>query len=230
MAFDSENKEYTAKVFDTDENENTADEISEEYMTFEVENYAEEKPAAKKMGWLKELYEWTQAIAIAIVVALIINQFLFAIVQVEGDSMLPTLVNKQRLIVTKFLYKPEQHDIVIVKSEALGKHIVKRVIAVPGQKIDINAATGDVYVDGVALNEPYIKEKINPMRVGTKYDYPIVVPEDTVFVMGDNRNNSQDSRSIGVVKFDEIVGKASFRILPLDKFGGLYNDVPENAK
>ncbi len=227
---DSEKKEFTAKVFDTDETENATDEITEEYMTFDAIEYEEEKPEVKKSAWLKELYEWTQAIAIAIVVALIINQFFFAIVQVEGDSMLPTLVNKQRLVITKFLYKPEQHDIVIVKSEALGKHIVKRVIAVPGQEIDIDPQTGDVYVDGVMLDEPYIKDKIHPLRVGSKYNYPFVVPEDTVFVMGDNRNNSQDSRSIGVVKFDEIVGKASLRILPLDKFGGLYNDLPENAK
>ena len=227
---DSEKKEFTAKVFDAEEFENDTEEIEEEYMTFDMTEYDEEKPKAKKSAWLKEFYEWTQAIAIALVVALIINQFFFAIVQVEGDSMLPTLVNKQRLVVTKFLYKPEQHDIVIVKSEALGKHIVKRVIAVPGQEIDIDSKTGDVYVDGVMLDEPYIKDKIHPLRVGSRYNYPIVVPEDTVFVMGDNRNNSQDSRSIGVVKFDEIVGKASLRILPLDKFGGLYKDVPKTEK
>lgn len=227
---DSEKKEFAAKVFDADEIENDAEEKEQEYMTFDAVEYKEEKVADKKTMWLKEFYEWTQAIAIALVVALIINQFFFAIVQVEGDSMLPTLVNKQRLVVTKFLYKPEQHDIVIVKSEALGKHIVKRVIAVPGQEIDIDPQTGDVYVDGVMLEEPYIKDKIHPLRVGTRYNYPIVVPEDTVFVMGDNRNNSQDSRSIGVVKFDEIVGKASLRILPLDKFGGLYKDVPKTEK
>ncbi len=179
----------------------------------------------KSSGWLRELYEWTQAIAFAIVLALLINQFLFAIVQVEGSSMVPTLHDKERLIVTKLFYKPKQKDIVIVKSSVLGKHIVKRVIALPGQEVNIDAETGDVYVDGVLQNEPYIKDKISPSRVGTKYNYPFVVPENTVFVMGDNRNNSQDSRSIGVIPYKEIVGKAAFRIMPFRKFGGLYHNV-----
>ncbi|MBQ3554189.1 MAG: signal peptidase I [Clostridia bacterium] len=224
--FYEENKPKQGVVFDAEEFEKeyiVLDEIDDEML----EPVLEEK---RKNGWLRELYEWTQAIAVALVVALIINQFFFAIVQVEGDSMLPTLHDDERLVISKFMYTPQNDDIVIVKSEALGKHIVKRVIATPGQEINIVAATGDVYVDGKLLDEPYIKEKIIASRVGTKYNYPLIVPEDTVFVLGDNRNNSQDSRSLGVIPYSEIVGKATLRILPFDKFGGLYDNVPKDLE
>ncbi len=210
---------------DTDEDLTEEEYIKAQAYSDEIAQAASE--GATKINWLKELFEWTQAIAVAVVLALLINQFLFAIVQVEGSSMVPTLHDKERLIVTKLFYKPKQHDIVIIKSSVLKKHIVKRVIALPGQEINIDSQTGDVYVDGVLQDEPYIKEKINPSRIGTKYHYPFVVPEDTVFVMGDNRNNSQDSRSIGVIPYSEIVGKAAFRIMPFNKFGGLYQNLAE---
>lgn len=218
--------------FDEMQDNETEDDLTEEeYIKAQAysDKIAGTAGTAAKSSWLKELYEWTQAIAIAVVLALLINQFLFAIVQVEGSSMVPTLHNKERLVVTKLLYKPKQHDIVIIKSDVLKKHIVKRVIALPGQEVDISIETGDVYVDGVLQEEPYIKEKISPSRIGTKYAYPFVVPEGTVFVMGDNRNNSQDSRSIGVIPYSEIVGKASLRVMPFRKFGGLYRELKEDA-
>ena len=92
----------------------------------------------EKESWLKELYEWVQAIAVAVVLALLINQFIFAMVQVSGSSMVPTLHDKERLVITKLFYTPKEKDIVVVKSHALGKHIIKRVIAVPGDTIDIH--------------------------------------------------------------------------------------------
>lgn len=188
-----------------------------------AETIVEEAP--KKSSWLQELYEWTQAIAIAVVLALFINQFVFAMVQVEGGSMLPTLHDKERLVITKLFYKPKAKDIVVVKSHALGKHIIKRVIAVPGDVIDLDAETGDVTVNGKVLEEPYIKEKLR--SVGTLNQYPMEIPEDYVFVMGDNRNNSQDSRNLGLVAFDDVVGRASLRILPLSRFGTLYEDLQD---
>lgn len=209
-------------------NENTNNEETEDIK--EEIKYAkafvvseEKKKICGAPSWLKEVYEWTQSIAFAVILALLINQFLFSIVQVEGHSMDPTLDHKQRLVVSKLFYKPEAKDIVIVKSSALNKYIVKRIIALPGQVIDLNAKTGDVTIDGNVIYEPYIKEKLR--SVGSSYDYPFTVPEDTVFVMGDNRNNSQDSRSIGVVPFDELVGKAVLRILPISDFGGLYGNL-----
>lgn len=222
-----ENTLETDYVFDVSESDCEAenDFSQESFMKAEALGAEEAVGAVQKSSWWKELYEWTQAIAFAVVIAFFINQFLFAIVQVEGNSMLPTLHDKERLVVTKLFYKPQQKDIVIIKSSVLGKHIVKRVIALPGQEVNIDSATGDVYVDGVLQEEAYIQEKISPSRVGAKYEYPFVVPENTVFVMGDNRNNSQDSRAIGVIPYSEIVGKASFRVMPLKKFGRLYQNI-----
>lgn len=227
-----ENALETDYVIDVSESEyETENDFSQEGFLKAEEIGAEEVVGTvQKSSWWKELYEWTQALAFAVVLALLINQFLFAIVQVEGQSMLPTLHDKERLVVTKLFYKPKQKDIVIIKSSVLGKNIVKRVIALPGQEVDIDSVTGDVYVDGVLQEEAYIQDKISPSRVGTKYEYPFVVPENTVFVMGDNRNNSQDSRAIGVVPYREIIGKAAFRIMPLNKFGGLYHETDQTER
>lgn len=202
--------------------ENDLEETAEYAKSFVLKDIEELEEKPKKKTWLSEVYEWTQAICLAVVLALVINQFLFSIVQVEGHSMDPTLGHKQRLIVSKLFYKPKNEDIVIIKSSALGKYIVKRVIALPGQTIDIDVKTGEVTVDGKVLDEPYIKEKLR--SDGGRYNYPFTVSENCVFVMGDNRNNSQDSRAIGEIPYSELVGKAVFRILPVNEFGGLYND------
>lgn len=227
---DNQNQQYN-DIGDLENAETQEDLTEEEFIKAQAYSDTVHDAAVEttsKINWLKELYEWTQAIAVAVVLALLINQFLFSIVQVEGSSMVPTLHDKERLIVTKLLYKPKPRDIVIVKSGVLKKYIVKRVIALPGQTIDIRPNTGEVYVDGELLDEPYIKEKL--VSSGGKYTYPFTVPENSVFVMGDNRNNSQDSRSIGVIPYSEVVGKASFRIMPFNKFGGLYHELDENSK
>ncbi|MBE7010341.1 MAG: signal peptidase I [Ruminococcaceae bacterium] len=200
----------------------SAEEIPQEHYVI-AETIVEE--ATEKTSWLQEVYEWTQAIAVAVVLALIINQFVFAMVQVEGTSMVPTLQDKERLVITKLFYKPKAKDIVVVKSHALGKHIIKRVIAVPGDVIDLDAQTGDVMVNGEVQNEPYIKEKLR--GIGTKNQYPLEIPEGYVFVMGDNRNNSQDSRNLGLIAFEDVVGRASLRILPLSRFGTLYKELDD---
>ncbi len=179
----------------------------------------------KPFNFLREVYEWSQSIALAVVLALLLNQFVFAMVQVEGSSMMPTLETKERLVVTKLFYQPKAKDIVVVKSHALGKFIIKRVIAVPGDEIDLRAETGDVLVNGDVLDEPYILEKMR--SIGTLYDYPITVPENYVFVMGDNRNNSQDSRNLGLIPFEDVVGRASLRVTPFSKFGTLYKELKD---
>ncbi len=197
--------------------------ISPDAETEVIEETEEAEEKEINNSFLKELYEWTQAIAIAVVLALIINQFFFAIVEVNGSSMEPTLQNAERLFVRKFFYKPDNEDIVIVKSDSIGKYIVKRVIATEGQTLNIDAQTGNVYVDGEVLNEPYIAEKL--YSAGTANEFPLTIPKDHVFVMGDNRNNSLDSRSIGVVNESDVIGKASFRIWPIDSIGGLYKNL-----
>lgn len=207
----------------TQENLYISPEVKAEVIAEEIAKEKAEDQEIKNSAFLKELYEWTQAIAIAVVLALFINHFLFAIVEVNGSSMEPTLQNAERLFVRKFLYKPDNKDIVIVKSDSMGKYLVKRVIATEGQTIDINIGSGDVIVDGELINEPYIAEKLN--SPGTANEFPLTVPEDTVFVMGDNRNNSLDSRSLGVINEDDVIGKASFRIWPFKKIGGLYKNL-----
>ena len=173
----------------------------------------EESESGGKVNVWKELYEWVQAIAVAIVIALLVNQFLFSIVQVQGTSMVPTLHDQERLIVSKLLYEPKDRDIVVIKSEALGKYIVKRVIAVEGQTVDIDVETGDVTVDGDVLDEPYIAERMTEKGQGDM-TYPLTVPEGYVFCMGDNRNNSTDSRFqiVGLIDTRYSVGKAFYRI------------------
>ena len=214
--FKNENVEDINELEDSAGEKNTDD----KYITAEAYAPAVDKAAG---GALKEIYEWTQSIALAVVLALIINQFFFCLVQVEGHSMDNTLGHKQRLVVSRLMYKPKAKDIIIVKSSVLHKNIVKRVIALPGQTLDLDPVSGDVTVDGVVQNEPYIKEKLR--SAGNVYSFPYTIPENTVFVMGDNRNNSHDSRMIGVIPFKEIVGKAVYRIWPFNTFGGLYDNM-----
>lgn len=184
--------------------------IPEEMDTEKINN--EEKD---KKSFLKELYEWISSIAIAVVLALLINQFLFAMVQVDGQSMEPTLYHGERLIVRKILYTPEKNDVVIIKSNVLQKFIVKRVVALPGQTVSFDENM-NLLVDGEIQNEPFINQK---QLSSGNLSYPLTVPQGHYFVLGDNRNHSTDSRSIGLIPEKEIVGESFFRLLPFDKMG-----------
>ena len=166
-----------------------------------------------------ELMEWLESIAISIFIVILVFTFVFRIVIVDGSSMVPTLENGQRLVILHLFYTPKQGDIVVVNSEGLNKTIIKRVIATEGQTVDIDFYKHTVTVDGKTLSEPYINEPTARNDGGNKY--PFVVPEDTIFVMGDNRNNSTDSRNslVGCIPIDDVLGKAIFRIYPFDKFG-----------
>lgn len=186
-----------------------------------------------KTSWMKELRDWAFSILIAVVVALVVRNYVFTLVKVQGQSMEPTLQHEDRLYVNRFFYTPEKGDVIIFVPETDPQHpYVKRVIATEGDSLYIDIDTGDVYVNGVLLNEPYIKEK--SLRIGaylqelmlTDYskDNPIIIKEDHVFVMGDNRNNSKDSRDLGQIPEDEIMGNAVFRFWPLQKFGSVHRD------
>lgn len=192
----------------------------------ELPNGSSSLKAASATGvafnWKKELIEWAEAIIIAVVLALIIRTFVFNIVMVDGDSMLPTLNDRDRLIVWKLGYTPKQGDIIIFRPEAhKNTPYVKRVIAVPGQTVEIDFSKGIVKVDGEVLEEDYIYQRTkNPGNI----DFPITVEPNTVFVLGDNRNNSRDSRfkDVGLVSYDSIMGKAVCRIWPFNRFGSIY--------
>ncbi|MBQ9846041.1 MAG: signal peptidase I [Oscillospiraceae bacterium] len=171
---------------------------------------------------IKDIYENCESIMVSLIVITLIIVFAFRAVSVDGDSMLPTLHHGERLITTNLFYTPEKGDIVVLdKNNELGKPLVKRVIATEGDTIRIDYTTGDVYVNGELLEESYILEKIEPVSIN---DIETTIKEGYVFVMGDNRNDSLDSRSqnIGQVNTKNILGKALFRIYPFDSIGGLY--------
>ncbi|MGN0642934.1 MAG: signal peptidase I [Huintestinicola sp.] len=167
----------------------------------------------------EEFLEWVETIIFAFFAVILIFTFLLRQANVDGESMLPTLNDGERLIVHHLFYTPEAGDIVIVDCEGLDKAIVKRVIATEGQAVDIDFETGEVKVDGTVLQEDYILDLTKRDEEG--HDYPVTVPEGCVFVMGDNRMNSLDSRSavVGFVPVEDVMGKVVFRFWPLDRIG-----------
>ena len=167
-----------------------------------------------------EIFDWVQNITFILSAIVVIFIFIIRIVGVDGDSMFPTLHDKDWLITSNLFYEPDYGDIVVLAKDSFidGKMIVKRVIATENQTIDIDFEKGIVYVDGEVLDEPYIAEKTLVNRGMT---FPFTVSEDCVFVMGDNRNHSSDSRdpSLGEVHESNILGRVILRLWPIKDFG-----------
>lgn len=173
----------------------------------------QEKQTAK--GW--DLYEWVQSLVGSVLVVVAIFTFVIRMMGVDGHSMLNTLQHGDRLlVVNSMLYHDYKYgDIVILRKNGVfdDDPIVKRVIAVEGQTVDIDFTEGIVYVDGEALEEDYIRE---PTYTAEGTEFPLTVPEGSIFVMGDNRNGSSDSRDyrLGTVDTRYVIGKAAFLIFP----------------
>lgn len=171
-------------------------------------------------GIVAPFYEWAEAAIYSLICVIFAFIFIFRIVGVEGPSMQPTLYNKERLILMTFMYKPERGDIVVI-DRYTDEPLVKRVIALEGDKVAILPDTFEVVLNGVVQDEEYVDGKtvLREFGQGTK-----TVPEGCAFVMGDNRENSKDSRSseIGFVNENDIVGKAVFRFHPIKRFGFLH--------
>ncbi len=168
-----------------------------------------------------ELYDWVQSIAVILAVVILLFTFVFRIIGVDGDSMNPTLEDRDWMVVSNLFYEPQYGDIVILtKDSFMEQPIVKRVIATEGQVVDIDFTTGVVTVDGTVLDEPYIAE---PTKRNLGLEFPAVVPDDCIFVMGDNRNHSSDSRdpSLGMIHKQYIIGRLLFRVFPLNKIGAV---------
>lgn len=155
-----------------------------------------------------EIYEWMDALVPAFVIIVALLTFVFMRFTVVGTSMLPTLHDGDQLLTYHLFYTPKKGDIVTINAENIGKNIVKRVIATPGDSIKFDFDAGEVYVNGELLNEPYVNTPTN-----LKSDWifsEVVVPEGCICALGDNRNNSRDSRSkdIKFVDYEDITGRA----------------------
>lgn len=168
-----------------------------------------------------DLYFWLQALVMALVTLILLFTFVGRIIGVDGSSMYPTLHDRDMLLLQSVGYTPRQGDVVVLTKafRDVDGPIVKRVIAVGGQTVDIDYAAGTVSVDGEVLDEPYINEAMLPPSYANQTH--IEVPEGSIFVMGDNRNHSSDSRDVALGIIDEryVLGRAVCVLLPFQHFG-----------
>ncbi|MEK3882113.1 signal peptidase I [Paenibacillus sp. PL2-23] len=208
----------------------TVDETKENGSVQEAANDTPRSVTHQREGRaFKEIVEWIKALVIAVLLVFVIRQFLFSPFIVDGDSMQPNFETSERLIVNKILYdirEPQFGEVVVFDVPEQGRKFIKRVIGVPGDQIRLDG--DDLYINDVLVEEPYIKEAIEAARArgelyNTEKNFPNetvtekTVPEGMIFVLGDNRGNSTDSRVIGFVKDEEIVGRADVIFWPLDK-------------
>ncbi|MBP7175950.1 MAG: signal peptidase I [Thermoclostridium sp.] len=201
---------------------------------------AEEKELNKELNIGREILEWFLYFLSAVIIASLLQSQLYALTTVHQSSMQNTLFEGHMLVMDKLSYQfsePKKGDIIVfVKNEDTkgfikryqvflkdvqlrfhndfrSNRLIKRVIALAGDKVDIR--NGAVYVNDILLDEPYVKGSTPGMAL----EYPIEVPEGYIFVMGDNRENSLDSRSFGPISLNSVEGKAVFRIFPFNKIG-----------
>ena len=164
-----------------------------------------------------EVYDWIQCIIFALVFCVLLFVFAVRMVNVVGHSMVPTLEQSDKVVISNLFYHPKQGDVVVLRKQTLMQEpIVKRIIATEGQTVDIDFDDGVVYVDGKALDEPYVNE---PVHDRENFEGKITVPEGCVFVMGDNRNASTDSARLGCVDTRYIMGRVYFTLFPVKNIG-----------
>ena len=174
----------------------------------------------------REVLEWVESLVFALLIVQLVLIFVFRVVMVDGTSMTNTLQDGDRLIMTHVAYEPERDDVIVLDSKVADKILIKRVIGIEGDKVVVDYNKNHVYVNDEEISNDHIKEimRDNVIYFDEAYRvadgvYEYNVPDDTVFVMGDNRNDSKDSRSIGFVDESEIMGKAVLRIYPFKSLG-----------
>jgi len=211
-------EEETKKISETAE---VSEEDIEKAKEAEPEDIKEKEPF--NIG--REILEWFESLVFALFIVQLVLTFLLRIVMVDGKSMTNTLQDHDRLIMTHVAYEPERDDIVVLDSKAANKVLIKRVIGLEGDKVVVDYNQNHVYVNDEEISNEHIRDvMLDSFSFDPQYSvgegvYEYEVPEDTVFVMGDNRNDSLDSRSIGFIPKSEIMGKAIFRIYPFKSLG-----------
>lgn len=184
------------------------------------------KPGEKeeKGSYKLDLYFWTQALVMALVFLIVTFTLVGRVIGVIGSSMVPTLHNGDLLLLQSIGYTPKQGDVVVLRKEGFiegDSPIVKRVIATGGQHVVVDHAAGTVTVDGRVLDEPYINERMTfPTDIHMTVT-DVTVPEGSIYVLGDNRNHSSDSRHdrLGTVDERYVLGRALWVVLPFRDFG-----------
>lgn len=189
-----------------------------------AENQEPEQNEEEKGSFRLDLFFWMQALIGALVFLILMFTLVGRVIGVVGGSMLTTLHEGDLLLLQSVGYTPRQGDVVVLrKSSFLPEPVVKRVIALGGQHVQVDYSTHQVYVDGVALDEPYINGlMVDPLdALETVLD--VVVPEGSIYVMGDNRNHSSDSRDerLGTVDERFVLGRALWIITPFSHFGAI---------
>lgn len=179
----------------------------------------------KQAAFAREIYDWAESCVLAVVLILLVFVFVVRTATVSGSSMVPTLHDRDRLLLQQIGYTdPAYGDIIVIDRTHSGEPpIIKRVIGRAGDVISIDFTIGAVYRNGERLSEAYINE---PTATERDVIFPATVPEGRLFVMGDNRNHSLDSRAseIGMVDLRAVMGKAIVRFFPLDQIGGINHD------
>lgn len=182
----------------------------------------------------RDIFEWLDVVVMALIVVVLVFSFVFRVATIEGDSMLNTLTEGDRVVISDFNYTPKAGDIVVISRNADNSvegtltsqgPIIKRVIATENQTVDIDFSKGIVYVDGVALKEDYTSTLTTRKE---DLEFPAIVPKGCIFVLGDNRAVSLDSRSSeigenGMIDTRYVLGHAVFRVFPFNKVGRLDN-------
>ncbi|MBR3869167.1 MAG: signal peptidase I [Clostridia bacterium] len=178
-----------------------------------------EKEEISDTAWTS-VFHWLYGIVGFLFVLFIVFVLFFKVVEVDGESMSPTLNDNDKLLIYTMNYTPKQGDIVVISADD-EQTLIKRIVATENQTVEVDYKTGKVIVDGMAIDEKYVTEMSEPED--NEISYPYTVPEDCVFVMGDNRNESRDSRSkvIKAVEEYRIVGKAITRLIPFSD-GNIY--------
>ncbi|MBR7165157.1 MAG: signal peptidase I, partial [Clostridia bacterium] len=190
----------------------------------------QKKSQEEALSSVGNVFDWLKSFLLSLTAVIFIFTLIFRGVTVSGDSMLPTLEDREYLIISDLLYQPKTGDIVVVQSpnyKGGAEPLIKRVIATGGQTLKINFQTWEVWVDGVELQEDYIAFEeglnMNPedLKVNENNEAELVVEENCIFVMGDHRNDSLDSRSEAVGQIDQryIMGRVLIRVTPFSKFG-----------